>query len=370
LIGFDHYNGIPSADATRNYSLPNSTSTIYLIDNQGSEIDQVNYSNILENVGISEGQSLERRVFSNGQCTTASGSGEFLGNGCDTDSASDFEIRDIPNPQNSSSFPEPRNGPSAVQGFEIQYSSSTKELIFTWSPSEDCFGATSTVTYKITDVSQASSTLSSIETASTTAKISLKETGEYVVSVQAFDKEGLGSEIREKPFKILVRQIILAQQLDDSAETNEDYWGYPFIQKLSLNPSEFQGTFNKIELKVFSKDGWTYMHSLWIEEIDPELGRNVSSPTLLFYTNDADLGVAKEWNTIVYDVGEITTKPDKIYELAIRGRYGHSDLRVKGSANLDSYPYGNAYHAYGRDGTGSVQDLYFKIYLEEYYLEE
>ena len=66
---------------------------------------------------------------------------------------------------------------------------------------------------------------------------------------------------------------------------------------------------------------------------------------------------------MVYDVGDITTKSDKIYEFAIRGRtipFGGPgswlDTKVKGSSDPNSYSYGNA------DG---IADLYFKIYLEE-----
>ena len=350
--------------------MSNSSSTLYLIDNNSDEIDCISYSDV-----ISAGQSLERKAFSNNQCVSAQNENEFLGNGCDTDSDSDFEIRPIPNPQNSSSFPEPRIAPTKPENFTIQYSSSTMELTFDWGASQDYSGATSTVTYKITDISQASSTLPTIETASTTASITgiSREQADhlYVFSIQSFDKEGLDSEPVQGGITVpAIKRTILAQQLDDSAETNNDYWGDPFVQKLSLNPSEFQGSFNRIELKVFSKDGYNYMHSLWVREIDPNDPNdsdNNPNPTILFYTNYADLGTPNQWNTIVYNVGEITTKSDRIYEFAIRGRYGDtpaiSELRVKGSANPESYSYGYARHKYVK--TGSVKDLYFKIYLEQ-----
>ncbi len=154
---------------------------------------------------------------------------------------------------------------------------------------------------------------------------------------------------------------IIAQQLDDTAETDfNSYAGWygSFTQKLSLNPNEFQGSFNKIELKVFSQDGLSFGHSLWIKEIDPNNPSNYSLP---FYTNWVDFGAPNQWNTIAYDIGNITTKSDKIYEFTIRGRYGY-ELKLKGSANQDSYPYGNAYYEYGSSILGNVKDLYFKIY--------
>ncbi|MDP3015161.1 MAG: lamin tail domain-containing protein [bacterium] len=190
LIGFDNYSDDVQADAIRkSASLPNSTSTVYLLDNNSTEIDAATY-----NKKIPKGQSLERKAFSCGVCVSSQLDGEFLGNGCDTDSASDWEIRDTPNPQNSLSFPEPRRAPNPPENFTTQYNSSAMELIFNWDASRDYNNATSTLTYKIIDISNASSTLSEIETASTTAKISINEISrDYNFSVQAFDKDMLGS---------------------------------------------------------------------------------------------------------------------------------------------------------------------------------
>ena len=95
-------------------SLNNTSATIYLVDNQDLVsttttlvvVDTVNYD-IAALSGFVAGQSLERETYS-GSCVSAQGSSEYLGNGCDTDSASDFELRAIPNPQNAQSLPEPR----------------------------------------------------------------------------------------------------------------------------------------------------------------------------------------------------------------------------------------------------------------------
>lgn len=58
--------------------------------------------------GLEANQSYERRAWQTGSCASSQGSGEALGNGCDTNqNASDFEVRVQSQPQNSSSPPEP-----------------------------------------------------------------------------------------------------------------------------------------------------------------------------------------------------------------------------------------------------------------------
>ena len=368
LIASQQYSGSQTPDSVYTQAsnhLAGKENTVVLADQNGEVVDEIYYSEITDD------QSLERKAFSEGVCVSAQNEGEFLGNDCDTDSdsdfsvgdgsASDWEIRQIPNPQNSLNFPEPRDAPIAPENFSIQRSSGTMKLIFNWDASRDYSGAASTLTYKIIDISDSSSTLAAVETTLVEALISINERERsYIFSIQAFDKEGLGSLKSEARIDVpAVKQTILAQQLGDA---DEAFAELGIIQKLSLNPSEFQGSFNRIELKVFSEDGHDYMHSVWIKEIDPD---SIPEYNLLFYTNYADLGLPKQWNTMVYDVGNITTKSDKIYEFAVRGRYGgfggpgsQSNLKVKGSSNPDSYPYGDT------DGT-RIADLYFRIYLEE-----
>ena len=61
------------------------------------------------------------------------------------------------------------------------------ELNFNW----DALQASSTLTYKITDISNTSSTLPTIETASTTAKVSINEIGQdYNFSFKLLIKTG------------------------------------------------------------------------------------------------------------------------------------------------------------------------------------
>lgn len=104
-----NYNNV-IADAVRTASLPNVEEnsavqkiTIILSNKDGIEIDSMSYD---KNFIIPAGKSFERKVWQEGGCGSAQGGGEFLGNGCDTDNSSDFEIRNIPNPQNNSSLPE------------------------------------------------------------------------------------------------------------------------------------------------------------------------------------------------------------------------------------------------------------------------
>ncbi|PIR43979.1 hypothetical protein COV23_02380, partial [Candidatus Wolfebacteria bacterium CG10_big_fil_rev_8_21_14_0_10_31_9] len=104
LIASSEYQGSANPDlrySSQSYHMAYDDDSIILLNNN-QIIDQVDYT------AIDEGQSLERKAFQNNLCVSAQGQGELLGNGCDTDNASDFEIRTIPNPQNSQSLLEPR----------------------------------------------------------------------------------------------------------------------------------------------------------------------------------------------------------------------------------------------------------------------
>jgi len=201
LVAHTNYGGSKVADlkysTTAEIAYSNNSVVLYNGDYRvASIIDLVSYDKIQKD------KSLERKAFKNGDCISAQNDGEFLGNSCDTDdddffteggSASGWEIRNIPNPQNSQSFPEPRNEPTPPENFIIQYSSSTTELIFNWEPSRDYSGATSTITYKIFEITDATSTII-ITATSTTFTTPVNEVGPINFSLQAFDKEGLGSE--------------------------------------------------------------------------------------------------------------------------------------------------------------------------------
>ena len=188
-------------------------------------------------------KSLERKAWQNGQCLSSQLDGEFLGNGCDTNNASDFEIRNSPNPQNFQGLPELRSQPTKPENFTVKYSSSTMELNFNW----DALQASSTLTYKITDISNTSSTLPTIETASTTAKVSINEIGQdYNFFVQAFDKDGLGSatSTASTTTPSFFSGLYFYQDSRDpstgsgqAAYLIETYYNqYPFVPNLYYNP--------------------------------------------------------------------------------------------------------------------------------------
>ena len=209
---------------------------VILYNNSGEIIDEVAYQD------IEAGQSLERQAYSNNDhCISAGNDGEFLGNACDTDNAVDFEIRNTPKPQNSSNFPEPRINPTAPENFDIQYDSSAMELNLNWDISSDYNGDDSTLTYKIIDISNTSSTLSTIETASTTAKVSINEIGQdYNFFVQAFDKDGLGSATSTASTttpSFFSGLYFYQDPRDASKNLIETYYNqYPFVPNLYYNP--------------------------------------------------------------------------------------------------------------------------------------
>ncbi|GEM_PF-1759613 len=180
LIGLNDYDllnyGGKSADIKRTVALSNGeidgqAEKIYIIlsNSSSSEIDKISYD---KNSITSDGQSLERKAFQSGACVSSQNNvstsllqGEFLGNGCDTNDAGDFEIRNSPNPQNSGSFPEPRSAPT-INNFQVFYDF-TPRFDFSWNLSGDSTGATSGITYFIYDSSNPSSTDLIFETSST-----------------------------------------------------------------------------------------------------------------------------------------------------------------------------------------------------------
>ncbi len=141
-----------------------------------------------------DGESLERRAFRGGNCFSAlpGSSGEFLGNGCDAgSSASEFEIRNTPFPQNFQSLPEPRMAPSAPAPFPgesviARYHYDDMNIRFKWNASRDSTDSPSGMTYKISDI---------IATTSLEFVYPLPEIGkQYEFTITAFDRDGMPSD--------------------------------------------------------------------------------------------------------------------------------------------------------------------------------
>ena len=241
LIGFNGYSSATfskDADVVRSASLPNGGSAeasesvrVMLFDKNGEEIDAMSYDMGL----ISEaGQSVERKAW-NGGCVAAHGEGEFLGNGCDTDDASDLAVRENPTPQNSESFPEPRMAPQA-RDFEAQYNWDTLTVSFSWGESSDFSGATSTVSYALLE-SQTGSPIFEPDARREYA-MRIYEVGRaYDFTLRAMDRDGLGSEAQARvEVSDLVDALYFAPDPRPGRESGHvvdiRYPQYPFIPKV------------------------------------------------------------------------------------------------------------------------------------------
>ncbi|MDO8464228.1 MAG: lamin tail domain-containing protein, partial [Gallionella sp.] len=193
LISSLNYSASSTADliySSASYGLASDNDqAVFLRNSVGETADEVYY------VSISDGKSLERKALSSSICVSAQGVGEFLGNGCDADNLNDFEIRNTPNPQNKNNFSEPRTKPATVINFMGAYDKPNKKINLSWNASQDYSGATSTLSYLVSDIS-INPILGSITISSTTAEFNISEIGrDYVFEIKAADKEGLGSDI-------------------------------------------------------------------------------------------------------------------------------------------------------------------------------
>jgi hypothetical protein len=204
LIASNDYSGqiIPDIRYSNNSNnLAYLDDVLILKDAQGKIVDEVRYDE------IPAGKSLERKAATSSTPASMSvGDDRFLGNAYESgDDSFDFVVQENPNPQNSFSLPEPRNKPTpptpltATSDIAV-YDSNAKAVIFSWQNSQDALGATSTIYYEISKIisstsSETNSTSSVIiKTTSTAVSYPVGE-GRFNFGVQAFDGEGLGSEI-------------------------------------------------------------------------------------------------------------------------------------------------------------------------------
>ena len=205
LFGFGGYNpqnyGDKVADITRTASIPNGEDIhntpqkieLSFFDETKQKIDSVIYD---KNSIAAPGESLERLAF-DGACRSATGSGEFIGNGCST-GEKQFESKNVPRPQNSASFPEPRQAPTAPTPLEgassvANYFPDTLKINFTWKDSFDFSGTSQGITYALFDTSSSTPLLISTSTATST-EINIGEVGRaYTHSLVAEDRDGMPS---------------------------------------------------------------------------------------------------------------------------------------------------------------------------------
>lgn len=198
LVGLNNYDAANYngrvANIHRAASLPNGTEVVQIILYNASDtiVDSIEYTSS----SIEEGKSLERKALLDGACVSPSGDGEFLGNGCDTDAADDFQIRDIPLPQNSENLPEPREQlatplPETGKTNIVFYTPMSAMLSFLWSPVSAPIGITPyyKIKQKGTDIY-----LTDIKTIATATDIGINEVGRnYNFEITVEDQEGFSS---------------------------------------------------------------------------------------------------------------------------------------------------------------------------------
>ncbi|MFH0712292.1 MAG: lamin tail domain-containing protein [Candidatus Jorgensenbacteria bacterium] len=186
-------NGNVAGDINRSATLPQVdgvTYTITLFDESDLVVDEVDY----ESTTAAE-KSLERKAFEDNICFSAQTSGEFSGNGCDTNSDDNFETRAVSKPQNSSSLPEPRDAPTAVANFNVGYHFSAPTLTLGWDESQDYTGTTTTVAYEVDEFNTPANSIPfDFDSTSTVLEQVIDEIGRsYEFMVRAVDADGLAS---------------------------------------------------------------------------------------------------------------------------------------------------------------------------------
>ncbi len=242
----DGYRGAAVPNMTqRTFSLSGAAAggKIFLVGNQeliesGADADIVDALDYAL-AAPADGQSLERRARRDGACVSAlpGAAGEFLGNGCDTDDAGDFEIRSGPMPQNSLSLPESRTPPTIATSSLI-FSSSSMSLIFNWSEAADANGATSSVVYEIREITSSTATSSLAMRATGAVHFSKGVDGEvgrdFNFTLQAVDKDGLSSAATSLAINVpsfFDKFYFYADPRASSTNKVIDayYLGYPFV---------------------------------------------------------------------------------------------------------------------------------------------
>lgn len=186
LANEEGYKGSVAPDVTwaKSNTIAYTNNAIVLYDVTGAKVDEASWTEIAKNT------SMERKAIENGACVSASGAGTYLGNGCDTDAATDFESRGAPQPQNRANLPEPRSGVS-VSSFQVSYDKATRRVAFVWDAAEDARGATSSVRYTLLDASTSTAAIFS-GVGTTTYTYLVSNVGRsYEYALQATDAEGL-----------------------------------------------------------------------------------------------------------------------------------------------------------------------------------
>ncbi len=230
LIAHENYAGAKSRDLTysansQNLAYTNNSAVLY--DAGGAKVDEATWEE------IKKGESIERKALVSVDCVSAQGAGEFLGNGCDNDATADFETRTASNPQNRGSLPEPRDKPTALTGFNINYDKATLSVAFSWDYST-ASGTTSTssVLYILKDVSDGAVPIELVSLSLTGYNYKIKEIGRnYKYSIIAKDADGLVSEVTEK--EVLISSFWKSFSANSENGIMEaQFDSYPFISEM------------------------------------------------------------------------------------------------------------------------------------------
>lgn len=274
LFGFGGYDpqnyGGKTADIIRTTSIPNGEDAhnapqkikLSFFDETKQEIDSVIYD---KNSIMAPGESLERLAF-DGVCKSATGSGEFLGNGCSA-GEKQFESKNIPRPQNSTSFPEPRQAPTIPTPLEgvssiANYFPDTLKINFAWKDSFDFRGSFADITYSLFDTSSTTPLLVSTSTATST-EINIGEVGRsYSHSIIAEDRDGMPSatisvstEVPGFADKIFFYRDPRASSTSDNILLELRYSNRQFIPRILSNGLGWRGLLFYLDRMPNSQNG-------------------------------------------------------------------------------------------------------------------
>lgn len=230
LIAHPGYKGNRSPDllysaSSTNLAYSDNTVILYNGDHAEAEvIDEVIYSNIEKN------KSIERKAYTDGDCVLAQVDGEFLGNSCGN---ADFDLREAPSPQNSSSLSEPRVAPAAPE-FSVSFDQTMMRISLFWNESSDFRGTTSSISYLLKEGEEQELYNGS----GLSFAISISEVGKlYEFSLQAVDEDGLSSEVVSREFfaPSFFDELNFIVEQPENASSSTQYtinakWNdYPFI---------------------------------------------------------------------------------------------------------------------------------------------
>lgn len=285
----DNYNN-RTADIRRSNNLPNGGTpdnllkiTIKLFDDEDNEIDSLTYdaSSI-----TTEGQSLERQAWQNGQCLAAQQIGEFLGNGCDRDTNNDFDIRENPLPQNSESLPEPRNASAAPTFLLAQLTTTTLNFDFEWQTQVFDFPSV----YQLF-LETASGSQLIYQTTSTSYSYQIEEWDrDYNFSLKVVDEDGLSSASTAATITAPDWFLPVQTEINSNSQSSwySDNWYqlgsgfYGVLLALTLEGGVDRRDFFSVslQLKEFLDSNYTQLHKTFIISSQAPFSSNTQRVTI------------------------------------------------------------------------------------------